>query len=75
MATVGESTSCGLLYQGKSIGTATFEDYGGDLNSVSITSLMFGFIAADRDVTGELREKLYEQRGWYSGLIETEIAG
>ncbi|MDE6731717.1 MAG: hypothetical protein K2J77_02420 [Oscillospiraceae bacterium] len=75
MATVGESTSCGLLYQGKSIGTATFEDYGGDLKSVSITSLSLGFIATDHGVTGELREKLYEQRGWYSGLIETEIAG
>ena len=75
MTTVGESTSCGLLYQGKSIGTATFEDYGGDLNSVSITALTLGFIAADHGVTGELREKLYEQRGWYSGLIETEIAG
>ncbi|MDE7360502.1 MAG: hypothetical protein K2N38_01050 [Oscillospiraceae bacterium] len=75
MATVGESTSCGLLYQGKSIGTATFDDYGGDLNFVSITSLMLGFTATDHGVTDELREKLYEQRGWYSGLIETEIAG
>ena len=75
LSTVGESTSCGLLYQGKSIGTATFVDYGGDLNSVSITGLMLGFYTSDHGVTGELREKLYEQRGWYSGLIETEIAG
>lgn len=75
MATVGEFTSSGLLYQGKSIGTATFEDYGGDLNSVSIIGLILGFIATDHGATGELREKLYEQRGWYSGLIETEIAG
>lgn len=75
IATVGEFTSSGLLYQGKSIGTATFENYGGDLNSVSITDLMLGFIATDQGISGELREKLYEQRGWYSGLIETEIAG
>lgn len=74
-ATVGEFTSSGLLYQGKSIGTATFENYGGDLNSVLITDLMLGFIATDQGISGELREKLYEQRGWYSGLIETEIAG
>lgn len=74
MATVGGFTSCGLLYQGKTIGTATFEDTD-DLDSAQISGLIMGFIATDHGVTDELRELLYEKRGRYSDPIEAEIAG
>ncbi len=74
MTTYGGSTSCDLLYQGKAIGTVTFADTD-DLGSAQISDLMFGFIARDQGVTDELKELLYEKRGWYSDPIEAEIAG
>ncbi len=74
MTTVGGFTSCDLLYQGKAIGTATFED-NGDPDSAQIIGLFLGFIATDHGATDELREMLYEKRGWYSDPIEAEVAG
>lgn len=74
MTTVGGFTSCDLLYRGKAIGTATFED-NGDPDSVPIIGLFLGFIATDHGATDELRELLYEKRGWYSDPVEAEVAG
>lgn len=77
MSVFDDIASCGLLYQGKSIGVISMIGYadGDDLKDKQIGAIMFGFIASDDYPSDEIREILYEQRGWYSGLIEVDFGG
>ncbi|MFR2154774.1 MAG: hypothetical protein ACLS48_09125 [[Eubacterium] siraeum] len=77
LTTFGDSSSCSILYQGKSIGTVSLIGYknDGNLNDKKIVSLSLGFIAKDVGASDSLKNALYESRGWYNGLIEVDFAG
>lgn len=76
-ATFGDITSCGILYQGKSIGTVSLAacKEGDNLTDKQIISLSLGFIANTADLDDSIKENLYERNGWYSGLIEVDFEG
>ena len=77
MSVFGDIASCGLLYQGESIGVVSMIGYtdGDDLNDKLIVSIDFGFIETYLDTNEALKKEYYESHNMYYGLIEVDFGG